>query len=203
MRLTGLEVISKEVLVALSKPASMSTRINVTLYVEGTDKARPASWEVLNSSLLLERSPWLQLPAISGGTDVQAIMEGNYEVQVPLVLSAHGLRERAVPYLETLPIDVRSLYAPAAKMQLLQVALSVHASTSYAVWGHISPDAQPRCVRSFPERSSAVVGALLQYKFTACDVDDLPVDHQLPTNTDERRFESFFDASHHSQASAL
>eukprot|EP00966_Prymnesium_polylepis_P329326 7385050-Prymnesium_polylepis.1 len=57
MRLTEVAVISRKVLIDLSKPASLQAAaaqasmerfVNVTLYLEGTDIERPANWSVLN-----------------------------------------------------------------------------------------------------------------------------------------------------------
>eukprot|EP00966_Prymnesium_polylepis_P119122 2753221-Prymnesium_polylepis.1 len=106
MRLTEMAVVSKRVVVALSKPENAWHSLNVTLYVKGTDVDRPATWTVLNASQVMARSPWLHLPAISGETDAHAISSrvldgrGSTEVQVQLVLKATGQRERAAPYEE-------------------------------------------------------------------------------------------------------
>ena len=81
MRLTDVTIITRTVVVALSKPAvngpdamaSMEHSLNISLYIQGTDVHRPARWRVMNVSLLQARSTWLQLPAVAGETDVQAI----------------------------------------------------------------------------------------------------------------------------------
>ena len=73
MLMTDLTVISTAVVAALRKPDSMETTINITIEVEGTDVAQPASWRVLNASLVLARSPLLRLPAEAGHTDAESI----------------------------------------------------------------------------------------------------------------------------------
>ena len=85
------------------------------------------------------------MPRFGGmaGKDAQAIAVGRAEVQVPLVLSAAGLRERAAPYEVTLAIDVRSEIAAVAKTQQVEVKLTVQAATSFAVWDDASG---ARCV---------------------------------------------------------
>eukprot|EP00966_Prymnesium_polylepis_P117194 2707977-Prymnesium_polylepis.1 len=97
MRLVDLTVVSRRVVVALSKPSSMERSLNVTLHIEGTDVAQPARWSVLNASSVLERSPWLQLPIVAGfSNDTGATVSGAYtEIHMPLTLSAASLCERA------------------------------------------------------------------------------------------------------------
>eukprot|EP00966_Prymnesium_polylepis_P038312 888671-Prymnesium_polylepis.1 len=100
MRLTDVAVISKRVVVALSKPSlaqlpvgagardSTERALNVTLYVDGTDADRPASWSVVNGSLVPQRladrdgASWLRLPPDDMGVD--AVRAGRTEVVVPL-----------------------------------------------------------------------------------------------------------------------
>eukprot|EP00966_Prymnesium_polylepis_P266514 6156613-Prymnesium_polylepis.1 len=123
----------------------METMINITIEVEGTDVAQPASWRVLNASLVLARSPWLRLPAESGHTDAESIrmatkgIGGSKDVTVAVVLSAFGLRERAAPYTETLPIEVRSDVDAGTRMRLLDITLTVQALAAFAVWGRVLP----------------------------------------------------------------
>eukprot|EP00966_Prymnesium_polylepis_P238157 5507715-Prymnesium_polylepis.1 len=140
-QVTDLTVVSKSVVAALRKPDSTVTMINITIEVEGTDVAQPATWRVLNASLVLARSPWLRLPATTGQTDAESIRlatkggDGSKDVTVTIVLSASGLRERAAPYTERLPIEVRSDFDAATRMRLLDITLTVQALTSFAVWG--------------------------------------------------------------------
>jgi hypothetical protein len=195
MRLTDLTIVSRKVLVSLKKPFQMERSLNITLRVEGDDVVRPARWIILNASLVQTRSTWLQLPAVSGDTNAQAIAAGNHEVLIPLGLYATGLRERAASYEETLLIDVRSEYTPVAKTQLLEVALTVQASTSFAVWGRILPGM--RCKLAFQGvlDGRTTTGEVRRVAFTACDCDNLPVDHQLPTPGDTRRFSVWLNTS--------
>eukprot|EP00966_Prymnesium_polylepis_P132460 3062394-Prymnesium_polylepis.1 len=76
---------------------------------------------------------WLLLPEVAGGSNANADDASFYSM--PLILSASGLRERAAPYEEILAIHVRSAVAAASETQLLEVALTVQAQTSFAVWG--------------------------------------------------------------------
>jgi hypothetical protein len=176
MRLTDYAVIQKRVVVGLSKPASLEHSLNVTLYVEGTDVARPANWSVVDASFVLNdalfelrRNPWLRLPAIAGETDAHAILAGRTEVLLPLSISAANLRERAAPYEETLAIEVRSSYAAVAKTQLLDVALTVQASTSFVVWGLVSDAGY--CMPTAQNASHASIADEVQHQsFTACGV---------------------------------
>eukprot|EP00966_Prymnesium_polylepis_P303601 7013251-Prymnesium_polylepis.1 len=141
-------------------------------------------------------------------------------VQLPLVLSAVGLRERAAPYTEMLSIHVRSsLTADAsaavrasidkvARTELLEVALTVVAQTSFVMWARVAPP--ERCVPSSEaaalELSSTTVSVQRSVPFTACDIDGIPVDHRLPSPTDARAFSASLNASAHhplvSQSSA-
>ena len=70
------------------------------------------------------------------------------EMLVPLNVSALNLRERTAPYQEVLAIDVRSAsYEAVGNSQLLEIALTVQAATSFAVWGRITWDVhqEQRC----------------------------------------------------------
>eukprot|EP00966_Prymnesium_polylepis_P250218 5785014-Prymnesium_polylepis.1 len=129
---------------------------------------------------------WLRLPASSGETDAYAISQGKAEVHVPLLLSASGLRERAVPYKETLLIEVRSQFEAATRSELLDVALSVQAQTSTVAWGKLPPS--EGCAQQGAHQLSTIVGEQRRTAFTACDIDQIPVDHSLPTQSDPRRF---------------
>ena len=73
--------------------------LNLTLHLEGTHYEQPANWSVLNAYLLQARSPWLRVPVLSG---VPLITSPSTNVLVPIVLSATGLRESSVPYVESL-----------------------------------------------------------------------------------------------------
>jgi len=195
MGLTDLTVVSRRVLMALSKPASkerdfaesMRRSVNITLHVEGNDVARPAGWSILNAALVRLRSPWLYIPAASGDTDAIAISRGKNEVLVLIVLSCAGLRERAEPYDETLLVDVRSNHSLLAKTVPLEVSLTVQAVTSYAAWGRV--ELGGRCAPSTLRLDNGTsTDDQIRVAYTACDIDDLPVDHQLPTQSDNRRF---------------
>eukprot|EP00966_Prymnesium_polylepis_P282629 6530531-Prymnesium_polylepis.1 len=78
-------------------------------------------------------------------------------------------------------------YDAIAQTKELHVALAVQAATSFAVWGQVrycvpSNETADRSPISFPS------GTWERKKFTACDSDNLPVSHQLPTRADSREF---------------
>ena len=114
--------------VTLRKPAAPQRALNVTLFVEGTDVARPARVHVPDASLVQQRSPWLRLPTPSFVTDapaIRAVHPRAAEVQLPLVLSATGQRERTAPYIETVQVGVASDDAAFALTVNVSVSLSV------------------------------------------------------------------------------
>eukprot|EP00966_Prymnesium_polylepis_P036290 842088-Prymnesium_polylepis.1 len=115
---------------------------------------------------------------------------------MPLTLSAASLCERAAAYEETLLIDVRSARVGVARTQLLHVALTVQASTSFAVWGAVV--AGSRCNPSYMHmvglNGTTTAWEVRRVAFTACDSELIPVDHQLPSQSDERRFSAILDA---------
>eukprot|EP00966_Prymnesium_polylepis_P331731 7387302-Prymnesium_polylepis.1 len=186
-RFSDLLVISRKVSVALSKPDSASEEITATLVIEGTDWSQPANWTVSNADALPSSSPWLQLPSTGG------MVAGAQQLPITLLLSAVGLREQAAPYEETLLITVRSAIEAVEHTQPLQVSLTVQARTHIAVWGRILNGS---CEQSSSSVLSIVeVGVLHRVAFTACDVDSLPVDHQLPSQTDSRSFLAILHAA--------
>ena len=101
--------------------------------------------------------------------------------------------EQVEPYEETLEIHVRSAYEPAARTQMLKVMLTVQASTERAVWGRV--EGGMLCTQIAP--TTLRVSAFEQHTtpFTACDSDNLPVNHQLPSPIDARRFSARMDAA--------
>jgi len=182
-----LIVQSEELSITLSKPNHMFDQVNATLIIQGNDWGRPATWEVSNANAVRERSPWLRLLTEGGH------VAGRVQLPIEMSLSATGLRERAATYTETLQITVRS--SMIAHTQPLNVFLVVQARTDFAVWGRVSPDAQ--CSRSDTTASnrSFFVGQLERLVFTACDTDGNPVDHQLPSQSDERRFSALLNGT--------
>ena len=166
-----LVVESDEVAVSLTKPARMSTSINVTLFIRGDDHERPANWTVSNAEAVREQSPWLHL--VSSGGEVG----GADRLSIPLSFSADRLPEKLQPYTETLHIRVHSDLEAVAHTEPLRVLLQVRAVTKFGVWGEVEPGME--CTRS---RQDALAGAVLDTEFkahfTACDDDSLPVDHE-------------------------
>eukprot|EP00966_Prymnesium_polylepis_P034956 812724-Prymnesium_polylepis.1 len=73
----------------------------------------------------------------------------------------------------------------------MEVSLSVQARTESIQWGEVSAETNYRCVvtpqATLGDDEVATVGELRRVAFTACDVDLLPVDHQLPSQSDDRK----------------
>ena len=194
MRMMDFDVTSKEVTYGLSKPTSMVHTVNVTVHMRGDDVDSPANWTIVNSSLVLDRllhrdgARWVQFPAgASGGTDADAIkaaFPSTAPVTVTLELSASGLRERAESYKEVLPIYVYSNILSVASRLDLDVALTIQVETSYAVWGRVNWDASVKqhCVRKaqITLGDGTSVDEVRRVAFTACDAENIPVDHPLP-----------------------
>ena len=187
VRLEDVTILSRSVAITLRKPSNVEQTVNMTLTTSGPsdDLNNVAQWTVLNTSRLRERMisrdgvQWLRLPAVNGEAT------GSVQVQVPLVLSATGLSERVAQYRELLFIRVQSSLSTAiATTQQLDVALTVQAATSFAVWRRIRWDAQQQehCVRSsrVVSQGTAIVGEVRREVFSACDAESLPVNHQDP-----------------------
>ncbi|KAL1519826.1 hypothetical protein AB1Y20_023332 [Prymnesium parvum] len=187
-RFERLLVVSEGLSLSLHKPDRMTETRNATLVVQGTDFDRPAAWRVSGEAA------WLSLPTAGGEVG------GREQVEIPIVLSARGLRERAAPYETTLLVHVDSAVASVSHTQPLHVSLLVQARTSSSVWGR----ARGVCTPPSPAASSrnTTVGVLQRLPFTACDVDGLPVEHQLPAPTDPRRFTASFSAEGAAAAAA-
>ena len=66
------------------------------------------------------------------------------------------------------------------------VSLLVASQTAKAAWGHVL--ANESCVRIRLSEALLVVGTASRVPFTACDAEELPVAHGLPSATDGRRF---------------
>ena len=66
------------------------------------------------------------------------------------------------------------------------VSLIVASQTAKAVWGHVL--AHESCVGIRLSEALLVVGTASRVPFTACDAEELPVAHGLPSATDGRRF---------------
>eukprot|EP00966_Prymnesium_polylepis_P239038 5528553-Prymnesium_polylepis.1 len=153
--------------------------------MQGDDFSRPARWSVTN---LANLEPWVRLPITSGAADKD-------QLPIVLMLDASGLRERAAPYTDILDVSVTSAVAEVARTQPVHISLSVQASTSFTVWGHVVTAAE--CVQSARATLdlTTVAGKLRYVAFTACDSDRLPVDHQLPSAADRRRFFASLDTA--------
>ena len=199
-------VVSRSINVALEKdqrkPMYLQRSLNISMTVAGTDVKNPANWSLLNPTSL---ASWLSLPVLGGQIDAQPLFDAypvGVELQIPLTLNARGLREQAVPYVETLLIDVRSAVEGNVHTEPMAVTLSVQVRTSSASWGRVSWNDQVRqmCNPSLGDTTmdgTATVGETVPWLFfTACDDDLIPVGHQLPTLAEpERRFSlSLMDA---------
>ena len=193
-----LFIVAREVNVVLAKPGDMLRSLNLTLEMQGDDFARPARWSVTNHPNL---EPWVRLPITSGWAEGDA-------PHIELTLNATGLREKAHSYTETLLIYVAAsvqaddpeylapTLAAVARTVSVAVSLRVQAATSFAVWGRVRSDAL--CVKPFRDAAvnvSATTDEPLRMAFTACDAENLPVNHQLPIPSDPRRFIASLNAS--------
>ncbi|KAL3918788.1 MAG: hypothetical protein SGPRY_005877, partial [Prymnesium sp.] len=191
IRLNHVVVISSDVEASLLKEGSNARVIQVTLRLDG-ENANSSSfrWSILNISQLAERSPWLSFP-VSGEVMMVSSLLNAAEVVVPLVLSASGLRERVLPYMEEVPIFFSSGYFGLSQTRHVKVSLTVRARTSLVVWYHVA--AGEDCDSTFNASNSSFAitpsffGAASQ-AFTACDLESLPVQHQLPNLEDSRKF---------------
>ncbi|KAL3892631.1 MAG: hypothetical protein SGPRY_014942, partial [Prymnesium sp.] len=120
------------------------------------------------------------------------------EVVVPLILSASGLRERVLPYTEEVPVFFSSGYVGLSQTRHVKVSLTVRARTSLVVWYHVA--AGQDCDMTFNASNSSFpitpsfFGAASQ-AFTACDLESLPVQHQLPNLEDSRQFVAILRSS--------
>ena len=186
--LQALRVVSDEVSIALVKPHNSRRLINATLVMEGDDTEHLANWSVVNSHLVRARSPWLQLPS-SGGE-----VAGAARLDIAVVLSAAGLRERTTPYSDTLEVNVRSALEISERLVQLDVSILVTAATHTSVWG--TPSGGAACSSALPPSLDVdtTVGDERRVAFTACDVDHLPVAHQLPSLSDPRTFKASLEA---------
>lgn len=117
-----------------------------------------------------------------------AVASGNLDLFVPIVLSATGLREQAVLYKEWVPIhfslDSRT---DVASTSILEVSLAVEAAVHSLVWGTVASEETCSSSNIEDDKISVSLGGAPTYViFTTCDVDHLPVDHELPHPSDRR-----------------
>ena len=84
---------------SLHKPGTVSESLNLTLTLTGTDRAF-TTWSVVNAKDL---EGWIQLPRTSEELSADAM-----EIQIPLRLTAAGLRERTQAYYADLVLFISS-----------------------------------------------------------------------------------------------
>ena len=106
VRINRLVYEDERLVVALSKPGRKRRALNVSLELRGTDTQAIATWRLLNASSV---PPWLTVPVKEEQIDTSSLSEaGELSLSIALVLSATGLRESALPYTQTIVIEVRS-----------------------------------------------------------------------------------------------
>ena len=176
-----VEVVSGDVVVAAVKPDDIIVSVNASIIMQGDDWNHLARWAIVDPSSLSFDAPWLYLPRLSGN------VSGAPRVEIAMHLSASNLRESAEPYQATLQVNVQSDLIETRRSLL--VSLSVRARTHVARWGSCSGTAPNGSqAELLPLHGSAISGYTHSVPFTACDLDLLPVQHQLPTLLDPRRF---------------
>lgn len=187
MRLAGVHVVSETLEATVLKPANRS--FDVQLLMDGTNLYHPVRWRVLNVSLLNLRSPWLRFSSVEGEVDPEVIMRASNNIIVKVGLFSVGLAERAAPYVETVPIFVWTGQPHSSRTRVFEVSMAVRTTTHHIVWGSVVGGFCSMTNRS--ESDSLISATLLvpeRASFTACDVDDIPVGHSLPSPTDARLF---------------
>ncbi|KAL3906003.1 MAG: hypothetical protein SGPRY_010707, partial [Prymnesium sp.] len=187
--LDEIEVEANKVEVTLHKNHEKNRNVSVELSMTGNNVARLPSWEIINVSTLRARSPWLDFPIQSGDFDISGFDGVEIDVDVPIHLSSTSLREAAAPYVEIVSIMGTFPIRP-HQVREVEVMLTVRARTETVVWGHIEWSdtvkewCQPTPNETLPYNVS--VREPVEIDFTACDVDSIPVDHQLPSQSDNR-----------------
>ena len=180
-RLEALRVISDHISVTLKKPSTEAHILALTM--SGDDTQYPASWAVSNAHQVRSQSPWLQLPSISGETATAGQLFASVDIAVQL--STSGLREQVGGYTQTLMITVRSALLDRTLSCL--VSLIVTATVHTTTWGQVNGST---CASAGAPRLDVgtTVGEEHLVPFTACDADNLPVAHRLPSKEDSREF---------------
>ena len=175
---------SREVSVPVAKPSVVRQDLNLTLEIQGTDEAI-VTWQIRNSESLAASASWLKLQEglqnVSGAEDV---------AYIPLSLEATGLPEQAQPYHAELDIDVGSPRPDGTfvvKTQTVEVNMLVTSRTESFVWGRV-PNGELCSSVALTRKEGVRVGEETAVIFTACDAEDFPVEHSLPSSTDGREF---------------
>ena len=187
-RLETLRVISDDISVTLKKPSTATH--NLVLAISGDDTQHPASWIVSNANQARSQSPWLQLPSISG--DTASADQLLTSVDIAVHLSTSGLPEQVGGYTQMLIITVRS--ALFERTLSLLVSLVVTATVHSTTWGQVNGSTCSSAAVAPRLDAGTTMGEEILLPFTACDVDDLPVAHRLPSQVDSRSFKAAIEA---------
>ena len=174
------------VVVELNKDGTRAATKTVTiaLHMIGHGGA-PSSWSIDPTIL----PSWLALKSHSGTI-------ASATASIEAVLDSSGVAERAAAYDAKLPFYVRSQQDASISVPvLLTVTASVVAARS--TWGAV--DAGALCSQAAYDSTALISQPLreaLTLPFTACDLDGLPVAHQIPSNSDARAFSVSVDRQH-------
>ena len=162
---------------------------NVTARIEGTDAAT-SIW-ALSQHPPVAWIPPSRMPIGDSGVAPSSVSA--QEVAIPLLLSAAGLAEQLASYKTTLNITTIGQSQVSYQDTFLvpvhfYVSVKTYASTSR--WGTLNGSGTHATCLDIPEPSQVQtrVGEASVQQFTACDVEGLPVNHPLPSASDQRMF---------------
>ena len=164
--------VESSVVVELHKTASLapSTEVTVELTMGGSGIAA-AEWAVNSSGL----PNWLSLGATNG-----TIAATDDSMRLTLELSSARVAERGPAYVAHVPITVRSQVIVTLAVP---VFLSVTALTVRATWGIVTNYDVGACALPplAAKQEMLTVGVATVMEFTACDHEDVPVSHSVPS----------------------
>jgi hypothetical protein len=160
----------KKVLIALQKTATSTTipsrTINLTVALNGSDwsalisshGATLSTWQATVASTS-SSIPWIFLPLEAG-----VLLSGEHLVDVPVNVSARGLRDRE-EHSATVHVDLDLL---SGRQQRLSIPVSIVVRSSPVA---------ARCTLGVTGPQLGVVGEVFSFKFTARDLEGIPLDH--------------------------
>lgn len=178
--------VSEQLVVTLKKNiATIETVRNVTVRIQGTDKAA-TSWHV-SQSPKVAWIPEARMPLGTSGTTLPS--DELQELHLPALFSAAGLPEQGDPFVTTLNVTTigHSMTTYVSTFLVpVKFYVSAESDAHASVWGH----AIGECNGSFAPAANQRVplDAPFSIFFTSCDRDALPVQHSLPSTDDMRAF---------------
>lgn len=162
-----------------SPNASMVVVGELTVFLEGTDPYG-SNWIAEPPS-----EGWLALAELSGAAENQKSTRPE-QMLVQVQANASGLYEKRKAYQTNVVLRVASMVNQSF---IVPASLVVTAKTFLpkSSWVVVSRDGKVAgCNSDWPD-SMVKVGVAEEVSFQACDLEALPVDHQLPSGTDSRR----------------